>query len=78
MTVTNLVSRSNHFVLEILSGLGFDSRMNLKDIKAKLLNRTVNYIGTQDGFVIIVLDDGTRLAVCRDAEMNGPGALMEV
>lgn len=78
MTVTNPPARSNHFVLAILSGLGFGSRMNLKDIKAKLLNRTVTYIGTQDGFVIIVLDDGTRLAVCRDAEMNGPGALMEV
>lgn len=78
MTVTNQASRSSHFVLAILGGLGFGSRMNLKDIKAKLLNRTINYIGTQDGFVIIVLDDGTRLAVCRDAEMNGPGALMEV
>jgi hypothetical protein len=78
MTVTKPPVRSNRFVLAILSGLGFGSRMTLKDIKAKLLNRTVNYIGTQDGFVIIVLDDGTRLAVCRDAEINGPSALMEV
>lgn len=78
MIATNWLSRSTQFLLAIRGGLGFISRMNLKDIKAKLLNRTVNYIGTQDGFVIIVLDDGTRLAVCRDAEMNGPGALMEV
>ena len=28
MTVTNLASRSSHFVLAILSGLGFGSRMN--------------------------------------------------
>lgn len=30
MTVTNPPARSNHFVLAILSGLGFGSRMNLK------------------------------------------------
>jgi hypothetical protein len=52
--------------------------MKAKDLRRLLLNRTVNYIGDQDGFLVIVLDDGTRLAISRDEEMNGPGALVEI
>jgi hypothetical protein len=52
--------------------------MNLAQIRSRLLNRTITWIGEQEGFTVIVLDDGTRYAISADEEMNYGGTLIKL
>jgi len=52
--------------------------MNFAQIRARLLNRTITWIGEQEGFTVIVLDDGTRYAISADEEMNYGGTLIKL
>ena len=52
--------------------------MNFAQIRARLLNRTITWIGEQEGFTVIVLDDGTRYAISADEEMTYGGTLVKL
>lgn len=62
----------------VSSSTSTTTNMNLAQIRTRLLNRTITWIGEQEGFTVIVLDDGTRYAISADDEMNYGGTLVKL
>ncbi len=52
--------------------------MLLTTLRKLLMNRTITWVERDGEFFVIVLNDGTRYAISRDEEMNGPGELIKL
>jgi len=52
--------------------------MNQKQLIRLLSGKMIVYVGQQDGFPLLVLNDGTKVLISSDDEMNGAGSIIEV
>jgi hypothetical protein len=52
--------------------------MNTKQMIKLLSGRMIVYVGQQDGFPLLVLDNGTKLLISSDDEMNSGGSIIEI
>lgn len=52
--------------------------MNTKQMIKLLSGRMIVYVGQQDGFPLLVLDNGTKVLISSDDEMNAAGSIIEL